>query len=324
MWWGRIPFRKSLYAHTRAQRPPSSSQVAPCKGQRLSWMRPHPPHQKIIQRPWHRRATFWSVTSGRMKPTVFTNTHIVNSVGFILPEVTDQKVALLCHGLWILFWWGGCGRSWLILWTLHGATCEYEGGRCARVWAQRLCRKGMRPHHIYHCDAMWLGHPYYSWGHRKWRRRRCSRHIIWVGLGDLGYIKGRGHLAIPVHPVLSCLLSTTALSETPPSLSPAGSGVRFEQGHTSGSLPVNPLTDFHSAPAPLLSPPLKMRRGPSYWTHPGPWVLQRDVLRWHRMSPSSQGMSVSGLGGPDPPILLVGRWTPALGLLVLRPGRGLA
>ena len=58
------------------------------------------------------------------------NTHIVNTVGTVLPEVTDQEVSLLFCGLW-----RRCtgpisrtyGPGWLSLSPLHRATYEDEG-----------------------------------------------------------------------------------------------------------------------------------------------------------------------------------------------------
>ena len=58
------------------------------------------------------------------------DTHVVNTVGPVLPEFTDQEVSLLLCGLWR---WRAVqisrtyGPGRLSFWTLHGATCEDEG-----------------------------------------------------------------------------------------------------------------------------------------------------------------------------------------------------
>ena len=56
--------------------------------------------------------------------------HVMNTVSPILLEVEDQEVALLFRGLYR--WRGGCeccgfGPDRILLWPLHGATCEDEG-----------------------------------------------------------------------------------------------------------------------------------------------------------------------------------------------------
>ena len=102
----------------------------------------------------------------------------------------------------------------------------------------------------------------------------------------------------------------------------ATSGVRLGKKHTPGSLPVPPLTALHTFSAPLLSPIVQMQRGMTSWTPPVPWVLQRDDLCWNRTSSRYQGMSVSGPGGPYPPVFLSGRWPPSPISLLLCPGRG--
>ena len=52
-------------------------------------------------------------------------THVVNTVGTVFPEVTDQEFSLLFRGLW----WKSAvpidqtyGPGQLSLWPLHGAT----------------------------------------------------------------------------------------------------------------------------------------------------------------------------------------------------------
>ena len=58
------------------------------------------------------------------------NTHVVNTVGIVLPEVTDQEVSLLFRGLWrrrSVQISKTYGPDQLSLWTLHGTTCEGEG-----------------------------------------------------------------------------------------------------------------------------------------------------------------------------------------------------
>ena len=93
------------------------------------------------------------------------------------------------------------------------------GGRRAHAWAYILFRTGPQPHHGTHCDVPWLGYPSYSLGNGKWRRQRWSSHIIWVGPEALDHISGRGHLAIPLHPVPSRLLLAAVPSAMPPYLS---------------------------------------------------------------------------------------------------------
>ena len=53
--------------------------------------------------------------------------NVMNTVSTILPVFTDQKIALLFHGLCIFLLWGGCGTGRLRLWILHSATCKDEG-----------------------------------------------------------------------------------------------------------------------------------------------------------------------------------------------------
>ena len=55
-------------------------------------------------------------------------THAVNTVCTILPEDSEQKVALLFRGLWRSVQWVGAatGTGRLGFWPLHGATSVYE------------------------------------------------------------------------------------------------------------------------------------------------------------------------------------------------------
>ena len=58
------------------------------------------------------------------------NTHVTNTASPILPEVTDQEVNLLFHGLYRRrVVWDGCafGPGRLCLRLLHGTTCKDEG-----------------------------------------------------------------------------------------------------------------------------------------------------------------------------------------------------
>ena len=57
------------------------------------------------------------------------NTHVVNTVCPILPEVLGQKVSLLFRGLWRGVHWVGAatGAGRLGIWPLRGATLVYEG-----------------------------------------------------------------------------------------------------------------------------------------------------------------------------------------------------
>ena len=57
------------------------------------------------------------------------DTHVVNTVCPIGPEVPDQKVSLLFRGLWWSVPWFGAvtGYGGLGFRTLHGATLVYEG-----------------------------------------------------------------------------------------------------------------------------------------------------------------------------------------------------
>ena len=75
-------------------------------------------------------------------------------------------------------------------------------------------------------------------------------------MGDLGHISGRGHLAIPAHPVPSHLPLTSAPSDMPPYFSPVASGVSLGQGHPLGPTPGPTLPAGRSAtahpPSPLI------------------------------------------------------------------------
>ena len=58
------------------------------------------------------------------------DTHAVNTVGPVLPEVTYQEVSLMFRGLWLrraVLIGRTCGPGRLSLWPLHGATCKDEG-----------------------------------------------------------------------------------------------------------------------------------------------------------------------------------------------------
>ena len=57
------------------------------------------------------------------------DTHVVNTVCPIVPEVPDQKVSLLFCGLWLSVTWFGAatGSGRLGFRPLHGATLVYEG-----------------------------------------------------------------------------------------------------------------------------------------------------------------------------------------------------
>ena len=46
--------------------------VATCRGRRHIWPNPHNHYKKRSPKPWNRRATLWSMTSGIMIPEVFT------------------------------------------------------------------------------------------------------------------------------------------------------------------------------------------------------------------------------------------------------------
>ena len=76
-------------------------------------------------------------------------------------------------------------------------------------------------------------------------------------MGALCHIVGRGHIAIPSHPVPSCLISTSSPSAMPLSSSPVASGVLLGQGNPKGSLPVPPMIVLPSASAPLIYPPFR-------------------------------------------------------------------
>ena len=53
--------------------------------------------------------------------------HVVKTVSTFLPEVTNQKAALLFLELWIMCWWGWFGPYRLSLWPLNRNTCVDKG-----------------------------------------------------------------------------------------------------------------------------------------------------------------------------------------------------
>ena len=58
------------------------------------------------------------------------DTHVVNTVSTIMPEVTDQEVSLLFSGIWrccVVPVSRTCGTVRHSLWILHCTTCKYEG-----------------------------------------------------------------------------------------------------------------------------------------------------------------------------------------------------
>ena len=58
------------------------------------------------------------------------NTHVVNTVIPIMPEVTDQEVSILFCGLWrrnVVQIGCACDPGRLCLWPLHDSTCKDEG-----------------------------------------------------------------------------------------------------------------------------------------------------------------------------------------------------
>ena len=57
------------------------------------------------------------------------NSHVVNTVSSILPEVPEQKVSLLFFGLWrsVLCVGDATGPGWFCFCFLHGATLVNEG-----------------------------------------------------------------------------------------------------------------------------------------------------------------------------------------------------
>ena len=59
----------------------------------------------------------------------FHDTHVVNTVSPILPEVLEQKVSLLFRGLWWIFRCVGdaSGTGWIVFRLLHGANLVDEG-----------------------------------------------------------------------------------------------------------------------------------------------------------------------------------------------------
>ena len=77
------------------------------------------------------------------------------------------------------------------------------------------------------CDARWKGRPAFSQVHGIWRKWCCNRLSNRVGIGALGHVSGRGHLAIPAHPVTLHLTWMAALSFMPPSSLPASIDVHL-------------------------------------------------------------------------------------------------
>ena len=58
------------------------------------------------------------------------DTHVVNTVSPIFPEVMDQEVSFLFQGPWrwrVVPVGRTCGPGYLILRPIHGATFKYEG-----------------------------------------------------------------------------------------------------------------------------------------------------------------------------------------------------
>ena len=83
-----------------------------------------------------------------------------------------------------------------------------RGGRRAHDRGWKIFRPGPRPRQGARCDAPWQGHSTYSQGNSRWTKWHCihrSNEVV------LGHITGRGHLAIPAHPIPSHLLCTAAL-----------------------------------------------------------------------------------------------------------------
>ena len=205
------------------------------------------------------------------------NAHVVNALGTIMRQVTYQKFNLMFRGLWLLLNGGcldtyGCSFVLCMVWPafMRESSRTYVGVKDFRSDPQ--------PCYGDHCDAPWLDLLSCSWGYFKWRRWRCSHHIIWLDLGDLGHISGRGHLFIPAHPGLSRLLLTAAPSAMSSSSPPASSGVQLGQGHPLGYPPVPPPTALSSSFSPFPYPVSDRRHGLQSWTPPGPWALQWDIL----------------------------------------------
>ena len=88
-------------------------------------------------------------------------------------------------------------------------------------------------------------------------------------MGDQGHLAGRGHLAIPAHPVPSHLPLTAALSAMSLSLSPTAIDVRLGPEPPLGTPPGPPLPSGFSASATPPSPLVFRRSGPPSITTPG-------------------------------------------------------
>ena len=93
------------------------------------------------------QALLWCFT--RMGPGVSVhNTHVVNTVGTVLPDVTDQEVSCMFHVLWQ---WRAVqigrtyGPSRLRLRPLHGATCEDEGVVTHVRWGEGFVKQVCDP-----------------------------------------------------------------------------------------------------------------------------------------------------------------------------------
>ena len=116
--------------------------------------------------------------------------------------------------------------------------------------------------------------PAYSQGHGRLRTWCCSRCINEGGLGALFHIAGRGHLAIPAHPVTSRLPWMATTSVMPPSFLPIAVDVPLGPFPFLGSPPGPSLQAGKSSSAPLSFPPGGRLSGPPSITHHGPWALQ--------------------------------------------------
>ena len=134
--------------------------------------------------------------------------NVMNTVSTIMPDVTYQYFTLLLRGLW--FWHVGCdcygfGTGRLFLWPLHSATYEYEGvvahvRGCESFYGR--VRDTVTDIVVERRDkAVCLQS-------REWQTEKLSLQSSSNegGLGALGYISGRGHVAILSHPVPPHLL----------------------------------------------------------------------------------------------------------------------
>ena len=244
--------------------------------------------------------------------------HIVNTVSPFLPGVLDQKFTLLFHGLWILCWWFGFGTFQMSLWTLHCATCLDKRFVGHIIFLKALPARSATPS----LRLLWCAvtrPPFFQSRAYKLKSWHCILHTIWLGLGALSNITGRGNPAIPEHPVLCYLLWMAAPSTMPLYSWPAASGVQLGRVQPLGSLTLLSLPTKHSSFTPLALLWGLLNSLPSV-TPTIPWILQPGVLWWHRTSLSSQCPSLWGLIGP--PDLISGSWPLSPGFLPLRPGRG--